>query len=79
MFSQKLGSNKYIRYTASQQSIIAYNFKLIDVNRKEDQIKQIEQELDQEKRMADNMVNDMVRTRKEEFWIQLPYFVYQAL
>ena len=30
--------------------------------RKEEQIKAVEQELDQEKRMADNLVNDMVST-----------------
>lgn len=35
-----------------------YNF-IID--RKEDRIRQLETELDQEKRMADNLVNDMVR------------------
>jgi hypothetical protein len=29
-------------------------------NRKEERIRQLETELDQEKRMADNMVNDMV-------------------
>lgn len=30
------------------------------IDRKEDRIRQLETELDQEKRMADNLVNDMV-------------------